>query len=73
MDERGEVVGAEEQEAESFVWAGQSRPFRVRLGEPVRAASVRLSALTDGDWAQVEYVREDPGDGAHCGATTAYP
>jgi predicted alpha-1,2-mannosidase len=55
------VVGTDERPAEDFTWPGQTRPFRVRRGKPLTAASVRLTVLTDCELSQVEYVPEDGG------------
>ena len=59
LDPGGATVAREERSGETYVWAGQTRVFRVRRGDPVRAGAVRFTALTDCVLTQLEFIEDD--------------
>ncbi|MGH3350465.1 MAG: GH92 family glycosyl hydrolase [Nocardioides sp.] len=59
LDAAGTTVAREERVAETYVWAGQTRVFRVRRGEVVTASAVRFSATTGCVLTQLEFIEDD--------------
>lgn len=59
LDAGGTAVAREERVGETYVWAGQTRVFRVRHGRPVRASAVRFTALSDCVLTQLELIEDD--------------
>lgn len=55
----GATVAREERAGETYVWAGQTRVFRVGRGDPVAAGAVRFTALTDCVLTQLEFIEDD--------------
>ena len=60
LDATGDMVAREERAGETYVWAGQTRVFRVRCGAPVTASAVRFTASTDCVLTQLEFIDDDP-------------
>ncbi|WP_406028898.1 GH92 family glycosyl hydrolase [Nocardioides sp. NBC_00850] len=59
LDAGGATLAREERAAETYVWAGQTRVFRVRRGAPVVAGAVRFTALSDCVLTQLELIEDD--------------
>ncbi|TQL67821.1 putative alpha-1,2-mannosidase [Nocardioides albertanoniae] len=59
LDATGATVAREERAGETYVWAGQTRVFRVRRGEPVTASAVRFTAVTACVLTQLEVIEDD--------------
>ncbi|MER7559802.1 glycoside hydrolase domain-containing protein [Nocardioides sp. NPDC126508] len=59
LDRAGATSGHEERVGETYVWAGQTRVFRVRRGDPVGASTVRFTASTDCVLTQLEFIEDD--------------
>ncbi len=59
LDSDGTTTGREERVGETYVWAGQTRVFRVRRGDPVVAGTVRFTASTDCVLTQLELIEDD--------------
>jgi hypothetical protein len=59
LDPSGVTVAREERVSETYVWAGQTRVFRVRRGDPVMAVAVRFTALSDCVLTQLELIEDD--------------
>jgi putative alpha-1,2-mannosidase len=62
LDPDGATVAREERVGETYVWAGQTRVFRVGRGDTVTASAVRFTALTDCVLAQLEFIEDDRQD-----------
>lgn len=59
LDAGGATVAREERAGETYVWAGQTRVFRIRRGAPVVAGAVRFTALSDCVLTQLELIEDD--------------
>ncbi|MGY0540584.1 GH92 family glycosyl hydrolase [Nocardioides sp. YJ-D4] len=59
LDAGGVTVAREERAGETYVWAGQTRVFRIRRGDPVVAGAVRFTALSDCVLTQLELIEDD--------------
>lgn len=59
LDAGGATVAREERAGETYVWAGQTRVFRIRRGDPVVAGAVRFTALSDCVLTQLELIEDD--------------
>ncbi|MER6937923.1 GH92 family glycosyl hydrolase [Nocardioides sp. NPDC127514] len=59
LDAGRAIVAREERLAETYVWAGQTRVFRIRRGDPVVAGAVRFTALSDCVLTQLELIEDD--------------
>jgi len=60
LDPAGATSAREERVGETYVWAGQTRVFRIRRGAPVVASVVRFTASTDCVLTQLEFIEDDP-------------
>jgi hypothetical protein len=59
LDAAGDTVAREERVGATYVWAGQTRVFRVGRGRPVAASAVRFTALSDCVLTQLELIEDD--------------